>query len=293
MSIQGQDQEQQASVASLGERLRQGRTARGMSAAEVGERLRLPAAIIEAMERDDFERLGATIYARGHLNGYVRLLGLPGVLVDSALADRVPPAPLVTTSSVPRAHYLFDRYARRAVYVVLTASIVLPVVWLATRDQLPGHSAITASLDSAPTAVEGAAPAQPVAADVPAASVEERQVVASMAPFYRESARAAEPAPPLQGPVLPEPETALEIEFVGPSWVEVLGKDGKRLAFGLVAAGEAQSFPLHEVASVSIGDADAVDVSMGGREVDLAPYRRAKVARFTLSSDGKLNPAGG
>jgi cytoskeleton protein RodZ len=294
MSIEGQDTHHaEAAGEPLGTRLRQGRQALGLSTAEVGIRLRLPAAIVEAMEREDFERLGAPIYARSHLGGYVRMLGLPSALVDCALAVNAPPPPqLVTTTSVPRSHYLFDRYARRAVYAVLTASIVLPVVWLATRDQLPGRPAVVASLDTAPTGA-GATPEDTVAAPPAAQTVEERQVVASIAPFYRESERDATVAPPLQAAVTPEPATALRIEFVGPSWVEVLGRDGKRLAFGLVAAGEAHSFPMQDVSSVSIGDADAVDVSLGGAELDLAPFRRAKVARFTLSSDGKLNAAGG
>lgn len=293
MSIEGKDTHHaDAAGEPLGTRLRQGRQALGLSTTEVGIRLRLPAAIVEAMEREDFDRLGAPIYARSHLGGYVRMLGLPSVLVDSALAVNAPPPPqLVTTTSVPRSHYLFDRYARRAVYAVLTASIVLPVVWLATRDQLPGRPAVVASLDTAPAGET--TPEDAVAAPAVVQTVEERQVVASIAPFYRESERDATVAPPLQAAATPEPATALQIEFVGPSWVEVVGRDGKRLAFGLVAAGEAHSFPMQDVSSVSIGDAEAVDVSLGGAELDLAPFRRAKVARFTLSSDGKLNPVGG
>src|SRR5690606_29547058 len=210
------------------------------------------------------------------------------------LAGIAPPAPpLVSANRVPRSHYLLDRYARRAVYVVLTASIVLPVVWLATRDQLPGRSTVVSSLESAPAQIapQGAAGTAVQAAVEPRrpSSVEERQVLASLAPFYRE----ADPvvAPPLQAPVAPAPDSTLAIDFVGPSWVEVVARDGKRLAFGLVAAAQQQRFPIKEVASVSIGDAAAVEVNFGGEALDLAPFRRAKVARFTLSSDGELNPA--
>src|SRR5690606_37218397 len=103
------------------------------------------------------------------------------------------------------------------------------------------------------------------------------------------------PAQPLQPPTAPPaaPEASLDLRFAGPSWVEVVARDGRRLAFGLIPAGEQRSFDLSEIASVSIGDADAVRVSMDGEPMDLAPYRRAKVARFTLSSDGEPKPAGG
>lgn len=277
---------------SLGLRLRRAREARGMTLAEAGERLKLPSAIIDAMERDDHARLGAAVFARGHLSGYARLVGVPQVLVESALAPE-PLPPLRTTARVTRSHYLIDRYARRAVYVVLTASIVLPVVWLATRDQLPGRSPLVTTLDPAPAESADAQTGElALPAPQPAGSerYEERQVVASMAPFYREQ----QPVAPLPPPAPPAAPTAsLEIAFSGPSWVEVVARDGRRLAFGLVSAGEQRRFAIDEVASVSIGDADAVQVSMAGEAMDLAPFRRAKVARFTLSSDGEPKPAGG
>lgn len=275
----------------LGLRLRRAREAMGLSVAEAGERLKVPVAIVEAMERDDHARLGAAVFARGHLGCYARMVGLPQVLVESALAPEPPPV-LHTTVHVPRAHYLLDRFARRAVYVVLTASIVLPVVWLATRDQLPGGLPLVSSLD-APVQVGDDAHSLPLP---PAATgrddYQDRQVVASITPFYREQAPVqAQVQPPLAPPAAPAGTLALR--FDGPSWVEVVARDGRRLAFGLVAAGEARSFDLADVASVSIGDADAVEVSMGGQSMDLAPFRRAKVARFTLSSDGEPKPASG
>jgi cytoskeleton protein RodZ len=275
----------------LGLRLRKGREAMGLSPAEAGERLKLPVAIVEAMERDDHARLGAAVFARGHLGCYARMVGVPQVLVESALAPEAPP-PLHTTVHVPRSHYLIDRYARRAVYVVLTASIVLPVVWLATRDQLPGGLPLVSTLDAPAPAAEGARELTlPPAPDDTAGGYEDRQVVASMAPFYREQSPVQAPQPPAAEPAAPQ--ASLDLSFVGPSWVEVVAHDGRRLAFGLVAAGEERSFDLSDVASVSIGDADAVEVSMAGEAMDLAPFRRAKVARFTLSSDGEPKPASG
>jgi cytoskeleton protein RodZ len=41
---------------------------------------------------------------------------------------------------------------------------------------------------------------------------------------------------------------------------------------------------------VVLGNASAVEVQQAGSTVDIAPYRRANVARFTVSSDGSLAP---
>jgi hypothetical protein len=37
-----------------------------------------------------------------------------------------------------------------------------------------------------------------------------------------------------------------------------------------------------------LGDASVVDVLSGGVAVDLTPYRDAKVAHFTVSSEGRI-----
>lgn len=293
MKLQQQDANVEPIDRPLGLRLRNAREARGMSVNEVGERLKVPAAVVEAMEREDFERLGAPVYVRGHLHGYARLLDLGTAVVDAALAGRLDdkPPPLAVTRRSSRAHVLFDRYARRAVYVVLTASIVLPVIWLATQNSLPASRALLTPLDPAP----GDSPGAPRAESDPAG---ERPVMATMTPFLREPASVASVPPPqpaaMPSPAPTEPTPAqLEFSFEGASWVEILDVDGSRLVYGLVEAGQEFSFPADRVRQVALGDAGSVAVKLDGAELDLEPFQRAKVARFALSSDGKAKPIGG
>lgn len=300
----------------LGLRLRQAREARGMSVAEAAERLRLKSATIEALECEQFDLLGAPVYVRGYYSSYARLVGVPGVLVEGLTARRdVVPAPeLHTTARISRSRVLFDRFARRSVYVVLTASIVVPVVLLATRDQLPSPGATLAPLDS-PIAVPGQtrsevdsatdtkASAGPVSPGVDASptvsmprSAAENPVVASLTPFYSSASAPPPPPPPPAQRQAPDPvptADGLSLHFKSASWVEVLGRDGERLEYGLLPAGSVREFGLYDVARVSLGNAEGVEVRMNGDETDLAPFRRANVARFTVSSDGSLAPAGG
>lgn len=313
----------------LGLRLRQGRVAAGLSVAEAAEKLRLRIAIVDAMEREDLTALGASVYVRGYYTSYARMLGVPMALVDAGLArEALPVAPqLHTTSRLSHGRYLFDRYARRAVYVVLTASIVLPVILLATRDHLPDRQALLTPLD-APIALPDASsvagddavaglptpdasatgPQSPALPGVlppavvpPAAAGREFPVMASLTPFYSQNqARPEAPAPestPDAADATPADAApaggALRLAFEGDSWVEVTGHDGSRLAYGLMRAGEARDFAAADVARVSLGNSEAVQVRMNGALMDISPYRRANVARFTVSSDGSLAPAGG
>jgi cytoskeleton protein RodZ len=286
----------------LGLRLRRAREAAGLSVPEVAEKLRLKAATVEAIEREDFDALGATVYVRGYYNSYARLVGVPTVLIDSLFARRAAAVPeLRTTARVSHSRYLFDRYAKRAVYVVLTASIVVPVILLATRNQLPQPGATLTPLDTPVSAPQGQLAQQPGATPPsttePAARSGDAPVMASLGPFY--SAQFSAPA--LPAPVAPPVAVAvpgadgrgLSLRLSGDSWVEVLGTDGRRIEHGLLRAGTERHFAAGTVARVSLGNAEAVEVRLNGAVTDIGAFRRANVARFTVSSDGSLAASGG
>jgi cytoskeleton protein RodZ len=81
------------------------------------------------------------------------------------------------------------------------------------------------------------------------------------------------------------------LRFRGDSWVEVLGADGATIERGLVAAGTERRFAPGQIRQLTLGDAAAVDVSQGGATVAPGPGGAAKVARFTVSSDGSIHPS--
>lgn len=290
----------------LGLRLRRAREKAGMSVGDVAGRLRLKIATVEALEREDLDLLGAAVYVRGYFNSYARLVGVPSVLVDGLFTTRPAAAPeLKTTARMSHSRYLFDRYAKRAVYTVLTALIVLPVILLATRNQLPRPGASLLPLDapvrveaedSAATSSQAATPVEPVV-ERPTRSAGETPVIASLGPFYAPSSATTHAAPPVPlAPTLAIQETApdrLSLHLSGDSWIEVLDRGGRRIEHGVLRSGEVREFDLEAVGKVSIGNANAVEVRMNGSETDIAAYRRANVARFTVSSDGSLAPAGG
>src|SRR5690606_21078361 len=93
-------------------------------------------------------------------------------------------------------------------------------------------------------------------------------------------------APVRQAPVA----AALTLDFTGDSWVDITAADGRTLEKALVRGGEKRSFQAGEVSRVVLGNASAVKVQQAGAAVDLAPYQRANVARFTVSSDGSVVP---
>jgi cytoskeleton protein RodZ len=89
----------------------------------------------------------------------------------------------------------------------------------------------------------------------------------------------------------PAATAPVEFRFNGDSWVQVFGTDGSIVESGLLKAGERRTLQAGAVRSLVLGNAAAVTVTVDGRPVDLTPYTRANVARFTLSSDGSLAPS--
>ena len=111
---------------SFGQRLRDAREAKGLSRAEVAQRLKLPLRLIAQLEGDDYAGMDEGVYLRGYLSSYARMVGVPIVAAETVAVAHMRAAPLVATGKVSRSRYLFDRYSVSATYLILTALIVVP-----------------------------------------------------------------------------------------------------------------------------------------------------------------------
>lgn len=263
----------------IGLRLRAARERQGLSHEQVGQQLKLPVAVVEAMEREDWARLGAPIYVRSYLGSYLRLLGLPPELAQPVAGQAAAPrlAPMASRSKLRRT---LDKTLRHGIYLVMTAVLVVPVVLVARHYQKTTQPE-TLTLEADPSVL----PAPPPARPEPAPPVQGPEpVMASIAPV---SGPKPAPEPPAGTPA----EDGLVLRFTGQSWFEVLGPDGRRVEQALLEAGAERRYADGEVGHVTLGNAAAVEVLVDGEPVDLAPFRSANVARFTVSSEGEPAPA--
>ncbi len=256
-----------AGSVSYGARLKQAREAAGLSVEEVSARLKMPNRVIQTLESDDWTPLGAPVFVRGQVRSYARLLNVDA---DSWLEQTAPPASpsvLVSHSHTPRYQRVFEHVTRRAIYIVMTAAIAVPV-WLATRPHLSNKVAVQSlEVPSTPTPA-GSAPVESAEQ-----AAQRTPVIASMAPMPTQAS-----------------QPALSLNFTGESWVQVFAPDGSTLEKGLLAAGQQRTYAAGEVGKVVLGNSSAVQVQQAGKPVDLTSFSRANVARFTLSSDGSLAP---
>lgn len=272
-------------AAGCGARLRQAREAAGLTLEAVGQQLRMPVQVVKSLEEEQWQRLGAPVFVRGQLRSYARLLKVDiGDVLEQAHIGPIVPPQLVSHTHTPRARRIAESLGRRVLYVGITAVLAVPV-WFATRGHFDGtaNTPNTASLDVIPAAV-------PVAGgDTPTAP----------APATAESAKPSAPSAPYLASLTPVPRPAaapvavgggLTLQFNGDSWIDITAPDGTTVEKALLKSGETRSFAPGQVARMVLGNASAVEVQQAGTIVDLSPYQRANVARFTVSSDGSVVP---
>jgi cytoskeleton protein RodZ len=295
----------------FGARLRAAREARGYTVEACGQALRLPTRLIRQLEAGEYGGIDYQVYLAGYLTKYGRYVGVDEEAIQVELARMTPRQPdLVVTGGVSHSRYLLERYVTAATYVVLTAVIVVPMVWLGVRGTLDRDMARLAPLDAAPVAQQDApAPASSsslVASTTdskPAPAVEPRvedqqPLLASMAMFppldhsasKSPLATAAAPTPAVD-PGTGVGAHGLTLSLPAASWVEVTASDGSRLEYGILPAGTQKSYRSDKTLDVRIGNAAGAQASIDGQPVEIDTFRRANVARFRVDiHDGKAAP---
>lgn len=293
--------------APLGQRLRAARETRNWSHADVANRLKLPLKLIERLECDDYEGLTDGVFLRGYLRSYARLVGVSVEQATSVAAAHTHTAPLIATGTISRSRYLFDRYSVSATYLVLTAIIVVPAVWLATHGGLEQNLARTTPLDapanivsipvrepvphldatsSADNTSTGSAVATLVAGTAaPDISADPPPVIASMTPFAVAQTPAAAPAPPEPAPAanaVGSGAHVLSLKLSQQSWVEISTADGRKLEYSMLAAGSEHSYRSDGQLSVRLGNSQGAQLRTDGAAIDLTPFQRGNVAHVRV-----------
>jgi cytoskeleton protein RodZ len=308
------------SSASIGERLAAARERAGVSQAVAAERLHLDPKVIEALEANRFEDLGAPVYVRGHLRRYAEFLGEPA---DALLTEyqgvrktAVPP----DLTRIPQADRPSDprKLLGPAIAALLAVALGVAVWWVlqgtgrgsssapvATPEPLPPAptsiepAPSEAAPDTAPPAPElSATPGVPGAAAPDGATATQAESItapATVPPSSSPAGAAATPVPiatsPPAEPSQPRParDVSVQLRFPADSWVEIYDARGRRLFYDIAASGSVQSVTGRGPLRVVLGNASGVAVEVNGRAASIpAAALRGDEARFQVMESGSL-----
>jgi cytoskeleton protein RodZ len=302
-----------AATVSFGSRLHAAREARGLDIETCAHTLKLPARVLRQLERDEYDGIDSKIYLGSYIGKYAQYLGINDgtIQVEVDRIKHVEPT-LVATGGISHSRFLLDRYATAATYAILTAVIVVPMIWLGVRGTLDRDLSHLAPLDAAPVAQQdvpasnastggvaqlGAKKVQatPTARTaLPKAPESEQPLLASMAPFPDLETATVQVPPAATAPAVDTGTGSHSLALIlsSASWVEVTDRDGKRLEYGLLPAGSSKTYHSDQPLDVRIGNSSGAQVSIDGQSVGLDDFRHSNVAHFRVQmQDGKAAAA--
>jgi len=264
-----------------GPRLKIERERRGLSAQKAADDMHLDAWVIDALEADNYERIGPAVYAKGHLKNYASLLGLPpdeilagyaAVAAPSVAAVAPSTVRLRTTETVP-VKLPWAPIAAGAAAAVIIAGLLWLKPWHSRSAVPAGNPQPISTAAAAPSAIPSAAP-----------STESDQ-----------SLGAAADAPAHPAPAAPESDAAgsgrarLRLSFSADSWMEVSNAAGQRVFAGYGHANTVKSIAGSAPLRVYLKQAGGVQLEINDRAVAIAPqFVTGNVARFEAGADGVL-----
>lgn len=120
-----------AGPAAVGHLLRAAREAKGLSTGAIATQLNLDVRTVEALERDDHERLSAPIFVRGYLRNYARLVGVPEDQVLGPYPVQAPAEPAPRRAGLPRRQRSFSapRIPWRGLFTLLLLAALGAFAW--------------------------------------------------------------------------------------------------------------------------------------------------------------------
>ena len=261
-----------------GERLAEARREQQISVLEVAKELHLDEPKVRALERNEFEILGAPVFAKGHLKKYASLVGgdagdvltdyykmtrqetIPPVVIGrKRVRQELSPGPWIAAIIViivaAASYWWFAVYSSQ----VSTPATSPPVEPPVQQEEVPGQQAATASdepsqFETSPVVSEPLA--EPVAEQAPAEAVDD---------------------------VADDGQVRLSLSFTGDCWTEVSDATGQRLFFRMGRSGE--SIELAGVApfTVLFGNVDNVRVLVNDSDYPVSTSSPGgRTARLTI-----------
>ena len=218
------------------------------------------------------------------LRSYARLLKLDPAPMLAALGERASATPLPEQAVVLPDPVPFADGTRRVnlAYLLISVGVLVAVGVLAFEWMRDSGGA--AKLEFVPAAQAPPAPQLPPAPQPsPAPQTMVSSIAATQVVVAAESTAQAETGPnPVPTPAPAAGQRRINLSFERESWVEITDRAGRRLISQLNPAGSEQAIEGVPPFEVIVGNAQHVKLTYDDRPIDLMPYVKVEVARFTL-----------
>lgn len=257
----------------VGSELKAAREAEGLAIDDVAQQLKFAPRQIESLEQEHFERLPGPTIARGMVRNYARLLKLDPEPLLQRMAPRVEKAPDPGKIAARfRQPVPFSDGGKRSSLLYAGFSVGLLVLVGAVAYEWRQEKATPESVVPAqsqrpqPEEIKQTAAVTQSASDVPAPPK----------PAPEPEVRAEEDKPLALG------VHRLVLRTEAEAWLEVKDAAGRMLISSLNPPGTQRVVRGRPPFEIVIGNASSVRLTYNDKPVDLRPYTKVHVARFTL-----------
>lgn len=277
-----------------GRLLREARERMNLGQHAVADALHLRLAVVDALENDRYDQLPPATFTKGYLKVYAKLVHVSEDEVLVAYERQVEGL----TGGEDRAEAASRRGSasrRRALLIAVPLVLLIAVViWGAVEhftDTGDAVSTPTAAEESATEEAADPAPAPEPEPDTAENSARDTEVEPQLPdPRVEEpepsfAAVASEPVERAVEPAVSAPAAPLALRLAADSWIEVRDAYGNNLLTGTLSGPETYEISAPAPYRLVIGHAAVVEVLHHGEPVDLTPYTRGRVARFTLGAE--------
>jgi cytoskeleton protein RodZ len=285
----------QSDLTTIGARLAAARESLGLSVADVARQIKLSVPQVMALEADDLSRLPKSpVIVKGFLRNYAKLVQLdPDKLLGSLHA-----APGVGDEVKGRYRrrevITFERPSRPWLRIVLGMLLLVAILLGAyeyhMNPDLFGEPAAPQMVDRSPMAPRPA-PSQIAARQSPQGQQEPATAQTATATIEGQGMAAgpaaATPEQPVSGNLPPTAAAAsgagiVRFRFERDAWIEIKDRDGNRIMNQLGKAGTEKSVQGIPPLQLVVGAASGVKVEWNDQPVNIVPFTKVDVARFTL-----------
>ena len=255
---------------SLGEKLRQARTALGLDLTQVSVLTKIPPNFLQAIEADDRHSLPGGFFYKNWVKQYAAALSLDvnavGAEADNLIAGDAPPA-LPGQQALPQMRPAPLNFSGRGTgwqRSVISVGALLAVIvgcsglyaWWHNTQVLAGTKMENASdVPKAAPPADFHSPAAPDSATDLAAAPVKQPVQVQASPLEADRAL----------PVSPQ-DVQIEVAATQQTWLSIT-PDGKQVFSGVLQPAEVRLIAAHEAATIRVGNAGGITVRLNGKSI--------------------------
>ncbi|HWS39914.1 MAG TPA: RodZ domain-containing protein [Arenimonas sp.] len=248
----------------------------GLSLEDVSKSLKFGTHLVQAIEAEQWEKLGPAIYANSYLNSYIKLLGLHTEILNEI--PRLKGAPALKTITAEK--IAPSGSTPKIIFALITIiAVVVLVAYLYSRYQ-PAVEVIPTDAISISTPL----PKDQLAAKNPLTQPQETPQTNQLVTTVAVGTSAVSDISQSNATTA---NLQLSVNTFQEAWLEIRDAQDAVIIKELIPANQERTQSIQNVGKITLGNASKAQISINGVVLDLAPFVINDVARFTINADGK------